>query len=145
MQQHQLHTPQHYFILKTWNQHQWCCPSHQSQTFRVVPLTSSLGFVYSLLSSGCVSSIPTPPSAEDSVFRETGTNNEVSGGFREELLDETSLLQSTEPGRRCPCNKPDPEDTWQIPAVIRGVRELKCRWSREIKQAQRFIDMAAVG
>lgn len=53
-------------------------------------------FIYSLLSSGWLSSDPTLPSTGESVFSDTGTKREVSGGFGGELLDEAFLLQLKE-------------------------------------------------
>lgn len=70
-----------------------------------------------------------------------GTNREVSGGFWEELLDETCLLQTAEPAWCCLCKKSDPEDTWQLPGLV--VRVLMWRWSRENKWIHRFTDIAA--
>lgn len=118
-----------------------------SQTCRslTVSLRDQLRWIYSLLSSGWVSSNPTSPSVGESVFRDTGTNREVSGGFGEELLDEAFLLQTTEPDGYCLCNKPDPADTWQLPAVMRADRILMWRWSRENKCIHRFTDIAASG
>lgn len=100
-----------------------------------------LRWSYSLLSSGWVSSAPTLPSTAGSVFRGTGTNREVSGGFGEELFDETCLLQTPEPAWCCLCKTP--EGTWQLPAVILAVRGLMWRWSRENKYMHRFSDITA--
>lgn len=97
--------------------------------------------VYSLLSSGCVNSSPTAQSMEESIFRETGMNRDVSGVLGGGLLDETFLLQTTEPAWCCLCNKPDPNDTWQLPAVMRGLRVLIWRWSRLNNRIHRFTDI----
>lgn len=69
-----------------------------------------------------------------------GTNRDVSGGFWEEPLDETYLLQSTEPAGRRLWKKPD---AWQVPAVVVAVRVRMWRWSRENKNTHRFTDIAA--
>lgn len=108
-------------------------------------LRDQLRWIYSLLSSGCVSSAPTLPSTGVSVFRETGTNREVSGGFGEELFDETFLLQTTAPAWCGWCKKTEPGDTWQLRAVQRTGCALMRRWSRENRDTQRLTDIAARG
>lgn len=67
-------------------------------------------FIYSLLSSGWLSSDPTLPSTGESVFSDTGTKREVSGGFGE-LLDEAFLLQLKEALYCWLCTETDPGDT----------------------------------
>lgn len=77
-----------------------------SQTYRFIYISERTDL---LLSSGWLSSIPTLPSTEASVFRETGTNREVSGGLAEELFDETFLLKSREAAGCCLRNETEPE------------------------------------
>lgn len=100
-------------------------------------------WVYSLLSSGWLSSAPTLPSNVESVFRETGTNREVSGGLGVELLDETFLMQVTEAACCFLCPDTTPGDTWLLPAQVQAARELMWRWSRESNNEQRVADMTA--
>lgn len=113
----------------------------KSRYHAIVKLSGHLGWIYSLLSRGWVNSSPTDPSIGVSLFSETGTNRDVSGGLGGLLLDETFLLHTTEPDWCCLCNKPDPNVTWQLPAVIRGLRLLMWRWSRENKRTHRFTDI----
>lgn len=90
------------------------------------------------LSRGWLSSKPTVPSTGDSVFRDTGTNREVSGALGGDLLEETLLLQTV---WCCSLNEPGPEVAWRLPAAMRAARLLMWRWSREKADIQRLADI----
>lgn len=114
--------------------------STQAFKYKVFDL---LRWVYSLLSSGLLSSAPTPPSNNDSIFSETGTNKDVSGGLGVELLDEKFLKQIPVAACCFFCTDTTPVDAWLCPAQVQAALELMWRWSRESNNEQRVADMAA--
>lgn len=116
--------------------------SYRPPTLFSLSIRDRLRWVYSLLSSGLLSSTPTPPSNEESIFSETGTNKEVSGGLGVEVLEEKFLKQIPESACCLLCMDTTPPDSWLLPAQVQAARELKWRWRRKSNREQRFADMA---
>lgn len=131
----------HYYIIYCWAE---VFTKYIFYNTRAIIFTGDLfRWVYSLLSSGLLSSAPTPPSNEESIFSEMGTNREVSGGLGAELSDEKFLKQIPELACCFLCTDTTPLDARLLPAQVQAARELMWRWSRESNSEQRVADMAA--
>lgn len=130
----------HNYIIYCWPE---VLPKYFLQHQSIIFTRDLLRWVYSLLSSGLLSSAPTLPSNEESIFSETGTNREVSGGLGVELSDEKFLKQIPESACCFLCTDTTPWDAWLLPTQVQAARELMWRWSRENNSEQRVADMAA--